>query len=46
MTDERESMSIIYLVCMTAVILALVIFFALRSRYAAKQLNLAGHDVA
>ena len=41
MTDERESMSVIYLVGLTAVILALVTFFALRSRYAANQLDLA-----
>ena len=35
MIDEREGISIIYVVFMTAVILALVIFFGLRSHYTA-----------
>ncbi len=43
MTGERESVSLIYLVCVTAVILALVIFFGLRAHYAAKELDLSGH---
>ena len=40
MIDEREGMSIIYVVFMTAVILALVIFFGLRSRYTANRVSL------
>jgi hypothetical protein len=38
MIDEREG--IIYVVFMTAVMLALVILFALRSRYTANRLSL------
>ena len=34
MIDEREGMSIIYVVFMTTVMVALVILFGLRSRYA------------
>ncbi len=44
MIGERESMSIIYALYMPAVILALII--ELRSRYAAKQLNLSEHDIS
>ena len=46
MIDEKEGMSIIYVVFMTAVMLALVIFFGLRSRYAANHVSLAKHDGA
>jgi hypothetical protein len=46
MIDEREGVSIIYVVFMTGVMLALVIFFGLRSRYAANQMNLSRHDGA
>lgn len=46
MRGERESIRLIHLVSLTAVILALVIFFGLRSRYGGKQLNLTGHDVS
>jgi len=46
MIDEKESMSIIGVVFMTAVILALAIIFGLRSRYAANRKSLAGHDGA
>ena len=45
MIDEREN-SIIYVVFMTASILALVVLFALRSRYTANQVSLGGHDGA
>jgi|SoiMethySBSTD1v2_1073268.scaffolds.fasta_scaffold79380_1 hypothetical protein len=43
MVDEREGMSIFYVVCMTAVILALVILFALRSHYITNQVSLGRH---
>ena len=46
MIDEREGLRIIRVVFMTAVILALVIFFGLRSHYAANHVSLAGHDGA
>ena len=46
MIDEKEGMSVIYVVFMTAVMLALVIFFGLRSRYAANQTRLARHNGA
>ncbi len=46
MIGERESMSIIYALYMTAVILALIVLFELQSRYAAKQLNLSEHDIS
>jgi len=36
---EREGMSIIYVVFMTTVIVALVILFGLRSRYAADSVD-------
>jgi hypothetical protein len=44
--DEREGMSIIYVVFMTAVILALVIVFGIRSRYAANPVRRGRHDGA
>jgi len=44
--DEREGMGIIYVVFMTAVILALVIVFGIRSRYAANPVRRGRHDDA
>jgi hypothetical protein len=44
--DEREGMGIIYAVFMTAVILALVIVFGIRSRYAANPVRRGRHDDA
>ena len=46
MIDEREGMSVIYVVFMTAVILALVILLGLRSRYAVNPVRRDRHDGA
>jgi hypothetical protein len=44
--EQREDMSIIYVIFMTAVILALVIVFGIRSRYAANPVRRGRHDGA
>ena len=46
MIDERESMSIIYVVFTTSVIFAFVIIFGIRSRYAASPVRRSRHDGA
>jgi len=46
MIDERESMSIIYVVFTTSVIFAFVIIFGIRSRYAASPVRRSRRDGA
>jgi hypothetical protein len=46
MIEEREDVSIIYVVLMTAVILTLVVLFGIRSRYAANPVRHGRHDGA
>ena len=46
MIYEREIMSIIYVVFTTSVVLALVIIFGIRSRYAANPVRHGRHDGA